>query len=162
MFANSTQANTGYLNDNGVLRSTPDLGWLFPTGTHTQSIALGDIDGDGDLDLVCGNSGQASRLYLNDGGALQTSPAWTSSQANQTTSVVLGDVEGDGDLDIICGNSADSTSLYLNVGGTVQSAPVLVFRNDRSDDGCGAGRHRRRQRPRSHLWEPVRKRQSVH
>lgn len=33
----------------------------------TRSVTLGDVDQDGDPDLVAGNDGQTNKLYLNDG-----------------------------------------------------------------------------------------------
>jgi hypothetical protein len=37
--------------------------------SDTIAIAFGDIDGDGDLDVVTGNLSQVNRLYLNNGTA---------------------------------------------------------------------------------------------
>lgn len=42
---------------------------LPPDADGTNAIALRDVDGDGDLDMLVGNSGQ-SRLHLNDGAGV--------------------------------------------------------------------------------------------
>ena len=92
---------------------------LTPDSHETYSIALGDVDGDGDLDLVAGNRGQANRLYLNDGAAnpfIGVNGVDITTDARDTYSVALGDVDGDGDLDLVAGNYDQTSRLYLNNG----------------------------------------------
>ncbi len=44
--------------------------WFDDATDDTWSVAWGDMDGDGDLDLAVGNRTQVNRLYCNEGGAL--------------------------------------------------------------------------------------------
>jgi large repetitive protein len=97
---------------------------LPPDSDQTQAVAYGDVDGDGDLDLVVGNVGR-SRLYLNHGTGTFTDATASRMPAGSyaTTSVALGDVDGDGDLDLVIGNVQQQTRLYLNDGtGTFTDA----------------------------------------
>ncbi len=85
---------------------------------------FGDLDGDGDPDLVLGgnsNAGYITRIYRNDPGV------WTDLNAGLLPVIwsagALGDFDHDGDLDIlVCGYdpaaAAPHTSLYRNNAGS--------------------------------------------
>src|SRR5262245_53484776 len=71
----------------------------LPPDAGGQACAIGDVDGDGDLDLVLGY-GQ-SRLYLNDGAGRFADATVNHMPARNDCAVALalGDVDGDGDLE---------------------------------------------------------------
>lgn len=89
---------------NGGFRDETETRWPQPGESRTQALETGDVDGDGDLDVIVANEGQ-NQLYLNDGGRLNDASA-THLPAidDETRDIRAVDVDGDGDLDLIVGN----------------------------------------------------------
>jgi len=87
---------------------------LDGAGTHTA--AVGDLDGDGDLDVVLANLLGPSHVWLNDGaGRFENHQQLTS---DGVLDVALGDLDGDGDWDAaFTGRSSSNLgSIWLNDG----------------------------------------------
>lgn len=105
------------------------LGSRLPVGASgALAIMMGDVDGDGDLDIVCGRDSQSGleRLYRNDGRGHFADVSATQMPAGVgstfTRDLAFGDVDGDGDLDVIA-SCIGPDRLYLNDGsGTFTDA----------------------------------------
>ncbi|MCB0036543.1 MAG: VCBS repeat-containing protein, partial [Anaerolineales bacterium] len=127
---------------------------LDPAAKPTTTIAWGDADNDGDLDLAVGNENEINQLYYNDGTGHFT-PVDLGTEVQQTTALAWGDVDNDGDLDLAVGNLATwvtsdyengETQLYLNDGlgnlmvvsdtlGIASSRTTSIMWGDADNDG---------------------------
>ncbi len=97
-------------------------------GSNTTP-ALGDIDGDGDLDLFVGEASGTLNFYRNDGGPRRplftlVSDQFDSLDVGRRSSPALADIDGDGDLDLLVGSDDRGIVLYRNVG--TKTAPRFV------------------------------------
>lgn len=120
----------------------------FPTSPQWQSndidfhghLSVGDIDGDGTPDVAVsvflgaggfGDFGH-TKVYFNQGTALESTPSWQSSDRYYTFSNALGDADGDGDLDLAVAvgepyfGAPKENRVYLNHGGTLETTPSWV------------------------------------
>jgi len=95
--------------------------YVTKPSTSVSSMAVGDVDGDGDLDLVVGEyrgpAGGPTRLFLNNGKGRFTAAAAARIPTGNimSSALLLLDVDLDKDLDIIVGDSGQ-VRLYSNDG----------------------------------------------
>ncbi len=165
----ATQRVELYGGTSGLPFTSPS--WSSSVSMYHGHLALGDVDGDGDMDLaVAGFSGyyagwnrQVNTLYVNTGTGFSPTPAWVS-DSGRCFGVATGDVNGDGLADFLfsCGNDYSSdperARLYVSDGNTlvgpvwetkdsVYSLGAKFFDVDKDGDldlflGLSPGRHR--------------------
>lgn len=99
-----------YISAEGALPTEPTIEL---TGVCSPDIALGDIDGDGDLDLAvmqvlyAGATPSEQYVYINDGGAFDPENRWVSTTQVQANAVRFADVNLDGLLDLMIASTRD-------------------------------------------------------
>ena len=117
------------------------------TVTVLSTPSFGDLDGDGDLDLVSGSANGSFSYFENTGTA--TSPAFASRTGSANpldgmavgsevqSAPALGDLDGDGDLDLVAGDYSSHLLDYFENTGTA-TGPAFIERtgsaNPLSDD----------------------------
>ena len=86
---------------------------------RTASVSAGDIDSDGDMDILIANGrhwpGQ-NRIFLNNGKGIFTVEKDLGKLRETTYATELGDFDNDGDFDIAVGNDMAPHALFINDG----------------------------------------------
>jgi type IX secretion system substrate protein/VCBS repeat protein len=106
-------------------------------GEYYTVPTLGDIDGDGDFDLLTGHDGDVLQFYRNTGtntaavftfetGTIFPSINTVSGNYYDELSPSFVDIDADGDLDVMIGNEDISNMVMLKNTGTA-TAPVYTF-----------------------------------
>jgi hypothetical protein len=113
-------------------------------GVSLSSVAWGDYDTDGDLDILLtglSDGGPIARVYRNDGGTFVDIAA--SLIGVYFSSVAWGDHDLDGDLDILLTGSDGSvnvTKVYRNDGGLfIDSGASLTKTTTATSTSCSRG-----------------------
>jgi hypothetical protein len=117
VFGSASPWATGRVLRNDGAGAFREIPAALPSSAWSSVVALGDVDQDGDLDLVEAREGPDS-LFLNDGtGRFYDVSYRLPVVSDYTVDVHFLDVEGDGDVDILLGRYDGKSRLLLNDGG---------------------------------------------
>ena len=115
--------NQAFRNDGKGRFTDMTATWMPSDQDRTRCLALADLDGDGAVELVCGNRGKRIKEGSpntvhrrgRDGRFLGSARSRYNGAPDATSAVALVDIDGDGDVDLLFGNDGPET-MFLNDG----------------------------------------------
>jgi hypothetical protein len=115
----------------------------FPTGTNPRSVAIGDLNNDGKLDLAVANFGSSNvSVFINTTALGSDVPLFSKfdfTTGSMPSAVAIGDFNKDGLLDLaVTSYSGDVVDIFLNT--TTIAAPTPTFAS-RVSYSTGSGSH---------------------
>jgi hypothetical protein len=143
---NNTVSVLRNIGSGGVITTNsfaPAINFSTPVG-GPSCLAVGDVDGDGQPDLVTANHSTSSSVVsvfrnISTLGSINfATRVDLPGNVSQEETVALGDLDGDGKMDIVAGSySGQTVSVYRNLStpGHVAFAPTVDF-------GAGGSIHR--------------------
>jgi hypothetical protein len=115
------QLNVFLGNGNGTFQ-TPGTSF----GQLVNSLAVGDMNGDGALDLVSANTGGSVSVWLGNGDGTFRDAVTSAASQGGPQAIALGDLNGDGKLDVVIGGPSASVSVFFG-DGTASLRPPVVY-----------------------------------
>jgi len=131
------------LNTITIGSSTPSFAAAtnFTTGTQPETIALGDINGDGKPDIITGNTNANTvSVFINTTTTNAATPTFTAktdfAPGSTVQGVNLGDLNGDGKPDMVAVNYFSNTiSVFLNTTTPGSTTPTFGAKTDFAVNG---------------------------
>lgn len=112
-------------------------GYLPIEGSYHYAPALGDLDGDGDLDMMLGSWRSTVAYYRNSGSRQDPAfelvhPAMVKLTRGSNGTPALVDIDADGDLDLFVGEASGTLNFYRNTGSSRK--PIFTLVSDTYQD----------------------------